>query len=267
MPDDWTEAIVTAEGKTPKFELKDGAATFTLEGQPASLRLDHPTRAAIANLSGGVPGTHDFREVGESDLLDLLSGRIFSDLVATGECEWTSIELRSIAIQFHRTWVGDPRLRKVAFSIFLYGAIGLDWPGITEFAAEAGVCYNTVTKYLERALAVGLPVPPGLDDKWPFKWMAVRRECVFALLREGLFTKWPTLIERVDELAAAIEDPAEREAVLYVGQAVVSLRLREKGEGRVLVKAELEAEGAALEIRNQVLDEIIASVQNGLPEL
>ena len=54
---------------------------------------------------------------------------------------------------------------------------------------------------------------------------------------------------------------------LSAGQAVVSLRLREKGQRRVSVRAELEAEGIELKIGNEDLDKIIASVQNGLPKL
>ena len=111
-------------------------------------------------------------------------------------------------------------------------------------------------------MAVGLPLVPELDDDFPFDWMPVRRECFWTMLRAGRFTDRPTLIGRVDALCAEIEDSEECDRVAYVGQAVVSLRLR--GRGQSLVPAELKAQGVELKLSNEVLDAIIASVRKAL---
>ena len=57
-------------------------------------------------------------------------------------------------------------------------------------------------------------------------------------------------------LAAKFRNQAERDEFVFVAQAVLSLRLRGNDENRFLVRDELSAEGAPLEIRSQRLDAI-----------
>ena len=107
-------------------------------------------------------------------------------------------------------------------------------------------------------------MPSGRVDNHPHALMPARRECVRRLLRAGHFAGWPALIERVDELRTAIEDPVECERFVYVAQAVVSLRLRGEGERGVSVRDELTDEGVTLKFSDPELVTIIDSVQNGL---
>ena len=223
--------------------------------RPREFWLDRCERSRAEDL---------YTELGDANLLNGQGARHFSAMVAAGQFLMESVDLRSYAAQFGLAWPREETLRKVAWTLFEHGALEQKWPGVRELADYAGVCYNSVTKYRQRAMAVGLPLLPGLDDDFPFAWMPVRRECVWTVLRAGLFASWPTLIERVDALCEEIDDPEECERFAYVGQAVVSLRLFGKGEGRPFVRAELKAERAALTISDRVLDKIIASVQKAL---
>ena len=87
-----------------------------------------------------------------------------------------------------------------------------------------------------------------------------------ALLDAEVFAEWQTQIERFDALARTIRSQAERDEFAFVAQAMLSLRLRGNDENRFLVRDELSAEGAPLEIRNERVGAAIASVQNGLRE-
>ena len=89
---------------------------------------------------------------------------------------------------------------------------------------------------------------------------------MLTLLEAEVFAEWPTQIERVDAIARKIRSQAERDEFVFVAQALLSLRLRGMGEGRVLVRDELNAEGAPLKIADRRLDAVIALVQNGLRE-
>ena len=81
------------------------------------------------------------------------------------------------------------------------------------------------------------------------------------LLRAGRFAGWPETIAAVHEHSAKIGDETKRECFVYVAQAILMLRLREDGEGRDLVRAELKAEGVNIGVNNGELCRIIAGVQ------
>jgi hypothetical protein len=92
-------------------------------------------------------------------------------------------------------------------------------------------------------------------------WAAVRQQCVLTLLQARRFAGWPEMIDVVDKHITTIEDQTERERFVFVAQAILMLRLREDGEGRAPVRAELKAEGVKIGVSGGELCRIIADVQ------
>ena len=264
--DEWTETIVVGDDFTLACKVRHGGAIFTRTGHPVQVLLAGPGARAVANFNGDEPGSNLSKEVGLTYLLNDPLWQGFSELLAIGAAVAPGVDVRSDAAQFALAWPRFPKLRHVGWALHLHGETGLRWPGDRGFAREAGVSRETVNRYIDRAFAVGLPVPSGLFDKWLFPWTLARRVCYRQLVQAGHLAGWLRLIERVEELGASIEDPVKRERFVKVAQAVVSLRLRGAGEGRPSVRAELEAEGAGLKCSDAKLDEIIALVQNELRE-
>ena len=265
--DGWTEAMVIADGHSLVFVNENGFATFERTGLPAIVKLDDPSGAGVANLSGQLPGSGDYIELGWTYLLNLPAGLRLMNHATLGVGPLNVIEFRSSAVQFARVWPDEPKLRFIAWTLFAYWAVGQPWPGIHGLAEDAHVGHNTAERYLDRAFAVGLPLPPGYVDQRPLAWIHARRVCVRTLIEAGRFAEWPKKIEGVDALGAGFRSRAERDEFMFVGQALLSLRLRGMGENHRLVRQALDAGEVPVGFSDEALDAIIEFVRNGLPEL
>jgi hypothetical protein len=265
---EWTEPFVSAIGNSVVCTIVGAVATFARTGPPMQVMLNHPSGFGVANMSGVQPGSGPrFKVAGDAYLLNAPGGWRLAEKVAAGRGMMAASDLRSRAVQFGLAWPKAPTLRRVAWTLFLYWAAGEMFQSALEFSFPAGVQHNSATRYFERALAVGLPRAPGVESRMiQPPWAEVRRQCVQTLLRAGCFAGWPEMIEVVDEHSAKIEDETERERFVYVAQAILMQRLRERGdgEGRDSVRAELRAEEVDIGINNRELCRIITDVQRQL---
>ena len=260
----WTESNVTADGHSLVFELVNGVATFTPKGPAAIWKLDPPSGGMIANFCGNQPGSGPFKALGDLHLLSLPAGRLFVETVANGNCPANPVELESFAAQAGRSWLYDRSMRHLTWTLIGLWATDRSCHSYRELAVYAGRGDHTVERYLQRALAVGLPLVRGLEVEDQSPWMDARRACVERLLREGYFPGWPELMERLDQLQSQFRLKADLLRFMLVAQAMLSLRQRGRGQGRDAVKAELAAEGVKnpeLQVKDEELEQIIADVR------
>ena len=152
--DAWTEAIVTADGHSLEFVMRDGVATFQRTGPAAIVAFDNANRVGIANLSGHLPGSDDWIEVGWTYLLNLPAGQRLMGYVANGLGPLNLVQLGSAAVQFGSAWPELPKLRFIAWTVFALWAGGQDWPGLRERAAllRWGCRCRTATLTVGRSL-------------------------------------------------------------------------------------------------------------------
>ena len=181
--DAWTETIVAGDGNTLACTMKRGAAMFAPTGFRTPCSCGWPAQAPLPSRTSN--GSSSSKEVGLTYLLSDPGWELFSELLATGEAVAPGVDVRSDAAQFPLAWPLVPKLRHVAWALHMHGVTGLRWPGDREFAREAGVSCQTDDRYIDRAFAVGLPVPSGLVDNWWFPWTTARRECYRRLVEAG----------------------------------------------------------------------------------
>ena len=224
----------------------------------------------IANFCGDQPGSGPFKALGDTPLLSLPAGRLSLETVLNGKGPANPVELQSFAAQAARSWLHDRSLRHITWTLIGLWATNRAYHNVHELAVYAGLGDHTIERYLQRALAVGLPLVRGLEVEDKSPWMDALRKCVERLLREGYFPGRPERMERLDQLPSQFRLKADRLRFMLVAQAMLSLRQRGRGQGRDAVKAELAAErvkNAELEVENPVLDQIIADVRVRLRDL